>query len=213
MTDEERKKIKYEKRLALRNIIMDRLILGVIIVLLGLLANYLLEGYKADILKRQVEAEVLYKEKLRVISELSKVENEIVRYYFTITIDYDLGNLDSVKYYDNLFYGALIKAKTLTNSNRHLFTPSYIGVLKEIHCQYSDLLDWDYSNWEKYSDYFEFLNRIRRNTHRAELNITPLDSSLLFYEFMPTDSLKTDQAGHYIDLNYRKWLEYSKVGE
>jgi hypothetical protein len=203
--DRFRLRTKYEKNLELRNLVFDKLLLGIAIVGLGVYLNYKLEGYRSGLEFDRIQQEAIFKEKFRVVSEIQWVQFDLNNELSSMIIDSDLSLMDSVKSHDKLYYEYLSRMSSTMSRYRHLLSERYYDQLDLIRLHYADFVDLAPNQWGKYFDYMKFLRRVALNLHKSELQVTPFDSSVAFYAFCPNAKYRADSAGVYLAANLEWW--------
>ena len=206
LNDSDKAKIKYEKRLALRNTIFDKLILGALILGLGLSANYYLENYKSNLTKKQIETETLYREKMRIVSLLEESQIKIFNDYIDVFLHKEKQD-DSVKVCIDRFSLDLIKSLDTLAAYSHLFSNRYCFSYNEIIRTYFSMGHLDASKWSEYFDFFKFINTFRLELNKAELGVPSSDSTFLSFEMVDYAGEDYWAFGKLLKMNYNNWLQ------
>ena len=138
--DRLRPRTKYEKNLDLRNIVIDKLLLGIAIIGFGVFLNYRLEGYRSELQVNQMREEYFLKERYQVVSEVQSLTFEMSAEIVSMVYDERYLAADSIAVHDSRYYDSLSKFSSRLSRSSHVLSPHYRNQFEFINLCYLDLV-------------------------------------------------------------------------
>jgi hypothetical protein len=201
----EKEKIEFEHKLKIRRIILDKLLLGVVFIILGITTNTVLEKYKGNLtsgrffLEKKYDCALLMQEAMAIF----------LKQYEEFTADYKKADLS--KNYLKPFINALNDFSTTINKSYLLFSEDFGRSTQYLMLVFNGIAHKDVSKLVNYRAYvYDVLGWFHDNLVR-ELGLK-LNYKKENYPFTGIDNqlaLRTD-ASKFIDKEFEKWNKWRK---
>jgi hypothetical protein len=207
MTLSEDKEIAvFSHRLTVRRILIDKLFLGLLLVILGIRANFFIEKYKAKMTSQQFFSE----KKLFVVMDIREKYSELTKSFYGITKNFCEKKywipVEIQSYLDTTKEMAhLVNTKSILLSTKSIDAAACVINLHE-GVTTRKLNEWcDYRKFiSDISDYFTFVLRLEINPEES------IKESVFKPVIKDIDEIDAMGVESYFDMNLKKWQESNK---
>ncbi|MFH0957461.1 MAG: hypothetical protein V1897_02040, partial [Pseudomonadota bacterium] len=203
--DTEKEKAKYLHKLELVRLIIDRLLIGLILVAIGFGFNLALEDYK----RKQIEHQFYLERKLEAVNSIREAYIKAFNtYYWTTISDKDKaksllfrGEPDT-EYHNTIVNLGLAVSKYNILLSRYFFDLATANTIMLEGIYYKEPL-----KRIEYREFVYHLAQVFSNQSRIELGLSPeLEANESFpFETFKFEEIHTKGSPHFLDINFEKW--------
>jgi len=213
--DEEKEKARYIHNLGIKKLIIDKLVFGLVVVILGFIASMFIENYKNKL--------ALYIEDHR--SQLISDRFFVQKKYEAVTKIWDahsdmLYNFDrfAYKHNDNLpqnyavkYKESIINAMNLNNELQCLMSTGFDKKAHRYIALHLGVHKNDFSNWRNYGPFLESMSFRFLNELKKEVGLKYDEKSLTFkIDYRSLEDQNQRSIIEYLDDHHKKWLALQK---
>ncbi len=192
-------KIKFSHKLEVRRILLEKLLLGVLIALIGFVANVLFENYRDKLSQDRF----LLEKRLDAVQKIRKAYDKMHSTFMEWTIDNNLHLPDD---YKNKYNEILADFTTVANSNTILISKEFTKQINAVLWIYQAFNYTDIANGTKYRFFAKDINEAFNHACKKELELNIPENQKIF-EFKRASWFEAEQSGApaFMENNYNEW--------
>jgi len=197
--EQEKEKARYEHRLEVRKMVIDKLLLGIVVLALGFFADMAIENYR----RHSTEQQFFLEQKVDAVKNIRKA-------YAAMNDAFDAFTLVSTRLedYREKFKTAIDRYNLTATEYGVLLSPQYLHNL-DYHLWIYEAMDFeDVAKQKQYREFFYDLNNQFQTVTKIELGVLDRKDANVFafveWSFKQADTLG---AQSFFQANYKKWHE------
>jgi hypothetical protein len=211
--DFEKEKAKYQHKLELFRLIIDRLLMGIILVGLGFAFNIALEDYK----RKQTEQQFYLEKKFEAVNAIRTAYMKVFNAYYVSTIaDKDKSKAFFFRKEPNIeYFDAIVNFNETMTKYDIVLSERFFELAQANSVILEGMYYKEPTQRYEYREFLYHIGEILTDQCRIELGLSSeLQGKKLFpIEKMKFEEIHSKGSPHFLNINYEKWKLWKKQNQ